>query len=418
MRRLRRLRLPLPRLLPVALLLALTSGRAAAEHLLWEETWQGEGDLETTNDLAIEGRSAIAVGQSSKSPLGVGDEFGVRAYDVKTGDFLWDDDFDGVGEDAAVAIATARKVAVVVGTVTSAAGDPFMAVRAYEARTGALLWNDHDLPGTGAAVAALRRTAVAAGSAPTGDLEVQAYDMRTGGLLWDDGDGASDPLLPDAIALSKRVAVVAGSLFVDPTDRDFGLRAFDARSGAPLWDYDHGLTPGTEFARDVALGRGIGVAVGRTTDGDGAGYFTVRAFVAGTGALLWEDLHGPAAGNLSAAAVALAADAAVVAGAKDGDLLVRTYDLAGGALLWDDVFAGSLAGVDVAVRGNTALVAGTDGFSIRAYDIRTGALRWEDTHGEAAAAVAVRGATAVVGGTYWGFDFGYQVVRGYTLRGP
>jgi outer membrane protein assembly factor BamB len=399
-------------------LLAVASGRAAAERMIWEETWRGEGDLELTRDVAIDGRSAIAVGKSSDALLGVGDELGVRAYDLKTGEFLWEDVVDSGSADEAVAVATARRVAVVVGTVGNATGEPSIAVRAYDPRTGTLLWHDDELPGTGAAVAALRRTVVAAGSAPSGDLEVQAYNVRTGAPRWDDGDSSLDLLYPYAVALSKEVAVVAGFVFVDPSDHDFALRAFAAETGAPLWDYQHALTPGNERAIDVVLGKGIGVAVGLTRDGAGAGRFTVRAFAAATGGLLWEDIQGPAAGNLSAFTAALGPDAVVVAGAKDGDLLVRTYDLGSGALLWDDVYAGSLGGVDVAVRGRTALVAGTDGFSIRAYDVRSGALLWEDARLEAAAAVAVRGATAVVGGTFWGPDYGYQVIRGYTLRGP
>lgn len=66
----------------LAFLLAVATGRAAAERI-WEETWQGEGDLALTRDVAIDGRSVIAIGKSSDALLGVGDELGVRAYDLK-----------------------------------------------------------------------------------------------------------------------------------------------------------------------------------------------------------------------------------------------------------------------------------------------------------------------------------------------
>jgi hypothetical protein len=109
---------------------------------------------------------------------------------------------------------------------------------------------------------------------------------------------------------------------------------------------------------------------------------------------------------------------AVVTGSRTGGgLVVRTYDLATGALLWDDALAGSGHGVDVAVRGRKALVLEYASM-LRAYEISSGAPLWqEDVGANDPTAIALSGGKAIVGGTTWGDDYGYQVVSAFRL-GP
>jgi outer membrane protein assembly factor BamB len=399
----------------LTLCIAPTATLGAPERLLWETPWYGEGDLESTNDVATAGRSAIAVGLSDT--LSSEGEFGVRAFDVRTGEFLWEDDQGLEGSCEAVGVATARRTAVVVGSLSTSSTEGVeetVAVRAHDVRTGALVWHDHTVPGRGAAIAARGGTAVAAAAAESG---VRAYDVATGGLRWE-VTTAPQTFVADDVALSRRVAVLAGRTFPALDDHDWAVRAYDAQTGSFLWGHDHGMTMGFDFAGDVAIDRRVAVVVGRTTDGEGIVHFTVRAFDESSGVLLWEDLPDPSAGPRSATAVALGRGVAVVTGSRTGGgLVVLTYDLATGALLWDDALAGSGHGVDVAVRGRKALVLEYASV-LRAYELSSGAPLWqEDVGANDPTAIALSGGKAIVGGTTWGDDYGYQVVSAFRL-GP
>ena len=108
------------------------------------------------------------------------------------GELLWDDQFDkGAGDNEAFAIAVQGGRVYAAGRGETAGGDDEWVVRAYDARTGELLWDDlFDKGGptnVPIAIAAQGGIVYAAGSGTTNTLAfvwvVRAYDAQTGELL-------------------------------------------------------------------------------------------------------------------------------------------------------------------------------------------------------------------------------------------
>ena len=128
---------------------------------------------------------------------------------------------------------------------------------------------------------------------------VRAYDARTGTLLWTDR--------PDDGGLWSSAMALTGSgdkLFViGQTGCDFSsgtpgcqsaVRAYDAQTGALAWqDLDSAFSA----ADIVADGESIIVA-GSHTDASGAVAPTIRAYDPDTGALAWENRADPGAGRI------------------------------------------------------------------------------------------------------------------------
>jgi len=106
---------------------------------------------------------------------------------------LWDEQFDAAGGgDIARAIAVTGKTVVVTGGTSTAAGTE-MAVRSYNKKTGKVRWSDSTplVNGVQTAVYATKVAGVVytAGYAPNGvgsDIDVHAYDAKTGAHLWQD----------------------------------------------------------------------------------------------------------------------------------------------------------------------------------------------------------------------------------------
>ncbi len=174
-------------------------------------------------------------------------------------------------------------------------------LRSYEADTGDLISEDEfDLsvdPDTADAVAAGGGRVYAVGSglttAGTLSLLVRAYDARTGDLLWiDELNPAANPRHQTRSTEAERPHAWLMQTFVRPQSHSlFTVRATDKESGQVLWQDE--FLPAAEDLR-------AGEASGSTSqDQPGPGDFSlvVRTYEDPTNKLLWEDKFDPATRN-------------------------------------------------------------------------------------------------------------------------
>jgi hypothetical protein len=221
-------------------------------NLLWESIVDG-GGADTPRHVAISGRTTVVVGRSTDAVgVATGDDWLVHAYDTKTGDLLWDDavDFE-MGDDQPRHVAAGKKQVIVAGWATNAvdaSSDEDLVVRAYDTKTGDLLWDDlfdgaagieraEQVVHAGKVVLvggrSQRLVAVDSGS----DWVVRAYDPGTGNLLWDDvydaalaNDRVSSTRGGLAVSGKRAFAVGRAANLVDPeSSRDWLVRAYDLK---------------------------------------------------------------------------------------------------------------------------------------------------------------------------------------------
>jgi glucose dehydrogenase len=332
---------------------------------------------------------------------------------------------------------------------------------------GSLLWQDVLNPTGGSDIANWVEVAggrtFAAGQVrgvSTGlDFGVRAYDGAGGALLWEDridrlGAGDAAFWVGESDGRVAAVGFLAGDAtcrWIDSGNCDLYVRAYEASTGAVLWEDRADYGGGADFAASAAAGGGRVVVVGYGTGPAGDTDFWVRAYDGASGALLWEDRTDRAAGDDGAQSVEIRGRLVLVSGFASGDatcdifsgtgncdFLVRAYDGATGALLWEDQTdaAGALDWAqDVDVRGNLAVAVGLAGAGascnprrfqgdcdllVRAYDAHDGRLLWADRADyaggmDAGLAVTLRGDVVGVAGMGGASDLD-MVARAYDAK--
>jgi hypothetical protein len=258
--------------------------------LLWEDRADANGWEEATS-VAARGDRVYAVGFTS----GVDDGVLIRATDARTGALAWQDQVGGGWvANSPVAAADDDRVYVAWSRSPESGGSYEWVVRAYEGASGALLWEDVLPLGVSFALVTGGGRVYVAGSAPNPSSAfpwtVRAHEPSTGTLLWQDQmSGPSE---------ARTLAFADGRLYaggVDYGQRGANVRAYEATTGALLWEH---LTPGPgglSYTQVVkAHGRRVfGLQVIRTGDPAHAGRFPLPRVVArdgATGELLWEDV--------------------------------------------------------------------------------------------------------------------------------
>ena len=377
--------------------------QAVGGELIWTDELHIAGGSSSVMVVAVDGGRVFAAGFASPNN---GDLL-VRAYDGKTGALLWQDQYDRANQpDNALAIAAAMGKVFVAGLAADASGEADFLVRAYDGKTGALLWQDqYDAAGgwdVAASIVVHGGRVFAAGQAmmPGGnsDFLVRAYDAKSGQLLWHDrvdkagGSNAFD--IANAITVEGSRVFAVGYVTNAAGNYDFYVRGYDAKSGAVLWENqrDKGGSGG-DRGLTITAANGRIFAAGDTSDSLGNTDILVRTFNAESGLLIWETYYDHAGFFDWAISIVEYGGRVFVAGqvrefAFVPDFFVQAYDAATGEILWqdqhdiagstDDARAITAAGGFVFAAGGGWNAAGNTDFLVRAYDAVTGALQWQD----------------------------------------
>jgi outer membrane protein assembly factor BamB len=212
-------------------------------------------------------------------------------------------------------------------------------VRAYDARTGQILWQDLIPNGSqflsGKTLASSgHELFVGAGVfdiAGQEDLTIRAYDELTGSLLWSyvEDAGGHDEVV--AIELAGHRLLAAGWDGCDDSflSCSFATRAFDAQSGALIWrDRFQHVPGGDSFARGlITFGQRV-VVGGWAQDATGDYAWTLRALDLATGSAVWnERIAGGGVNAIAGAGNQMFAAGFLANGQGLADVTVRAYDI-------------------------------------------------------------------------------------------
>ena len=324
-------------------------------------------------------RKVFGAGYAANGP---GTDFLVRAYDARTGDRLWEDVVDKGRDDFVQDIAAGQEGVFVVGYGGNTGGSAIaLLVRAYHKRTGDLLWEDQVDDG-GNDVAAwqveteggLVLVAGSIGHGPDQELMLRAYDARTGHLVWDSRFPQASPgvLAVDA----DRVYVGGSAVGTAGGAASAFLAAYDLHAGILLWQERPAAA--SDVIRDLAV-------AGSQLFAAGEGTSLLRSYDVATGMLIWEDQTGSPNGQEDLAlGVDVGSDLVFVAGQRSvpfeySEFLVRAYDPTSGELVWEDSShrSNSSFASGIAVKGQRVFAVGGAGkassidtdFLIRAYSM-------------------------------------------------
>ena len=278
---------------------------------------------------------------------------------------------------------------------------------AYDAATGATLWDNSGGPGRSVAVTPNGRIVLVIKPRRTSgggsDYLTSAFDTATGKRLWVRryNGRANGVDIPTALAVSPdgRAVFVTGTSKGKTSGRDYATVAYAAATGRQLWVSRYngrGRSLDVPVAIAVSL-RGGPVFVTGSSSGRESGLdFATVAYAVGTGATLWTKRYDAADGVDEASSVAVSPNGrrVFVAGASEGrkpglDFSTVAYAATTGTPLWVRRYHGPTERHDIpgAVLvsprdGGTVIVAGASAghgnndFVSVAYNNVTGRTKW------------------------------------------
>jgi outer membrane protein assembly factor BamB len=227
------------------------------------------------------------------------------------------------------------------------------------------------------------------------DFVIRAYDARTGALQWQDRVNKGSDDFASGVLADKGRVFVSGTAF-GARRYDWLVRAYDAGTGRRLWENVFDLARRDDFSRGeaIAVGDGLLFLGGFATNAQGNQDWIVRAYDGASGALVWQDQRDVGGFSDGVRSLVFHAGRLFVGGwgftASSEDIFVRAYDARTGTLLWQRNTPGA-PGFDltfarrVRVHGDRVFVGAdlvTDQLALRplvqAYDAGTGALLWQD----------------------------------------
>ncbi|MCP5014707.1 MAG: PQQ-binding-like beta-propeller repeat protein, partial [Ketobacter sp.] len=280
----------------------------------------------------------------------------LKAYDTRTGAFLWQEQYDLNGSlDFNYGVTAQAGFVYVCGDSVNASGYQDWIVRALDARDGSLVWQDQfdlaDFSDHAWTVAVDGHRLFVAGFAMTaaGNFDysamVRAYHAGNGSLLWQyqfDVPGSEDEAY--YLAVGGNSVFVGGRVEnIPPYDADWLLLALNAEDGSLLWQEQFGLVGGSDSLSGIAFIRNQLIAFGKATNSSGEREGLIRAYDARNGAFMWQnqiELDGNSVGISSIAAerhqVFVAGSGTNAAGNRDW--VVQALHARDGELLWQDQF--------------------------------------------------------------------------------
>ena len=326
--------------------------------LRWQDTIADAQASYEGGRIALADDRLFAVVSTTRPIVATGLDWVVRAYDAVTGEVLWQDDHDEGRVDEAGDVAVADGRVLVAGVITGPGGSESFAVRAYDPASGELLWQ-HQEPEHGNDVA---RSVLGAdgrvfvgGSASTHWL-VQALDASSGAPQWSDASTEEEAF--GAVATVADVATAGSRVFAAGTIAGHGvIRAYDAATGTLLWERRELAAEGDGLALVVS---GARVYAGSRL----RNRMLLQALDARTGEVVWQRPDDEVGSRLD-----LVGSMLVAAGGASSPA-VNAYDTRNGALRWVQRVADE--GSCLALAHDRALVfaAGTtkgDSFQVRAF---------------------------------------------------
>jgi len=311
--------------------------------LLWNSVWDtGRDDF--PQGIVAGPTAVVVVGYGGNTP-GHALNFIVRAYDPKSGAVLWDDRVERTDLDAvAWAVAITRNRVFVAGNTIDQTNARALLVRAYDISSGALVWETTRPSTSPTAIKANGSRVFLAGSSFNGSY-VGAWDAKSGALLWEDQSTTDFSIFRD-ISVKGDLVVAAGS-----SQSALLVRAYDARNGAMEWQDQTSVAPGfRDFAAAVALNDRAVYVVGSSGQDFVYSEMLVRSYAAEHGTLLWDDRSHRSAGGSSAVDVALGKNRLFVAGSALSDFVVRAYDIRADGLAYSSENAGDSQLFEVSLR--------------------------------------------------------------------
>ncbi len=361
--------------------------------VLWEDHYDREGNgADVATALVLKGNILFAGGYTSTATGGRA--FSVRAYNVNNGSLLWESHYDHQGsyDDEVKALAVKGNVLIAGGFVKTGGGSAAFAVRAYSTKDGSLLWEDVYDPGTAVDevnALAVKGNTVFAGGLTKGAFTLRAYSIKKGLLIWEDvydREGGGLDLLY-ALAVKGNRVFAGGYTETVSGGEAFTVRAYSAKDGSLLWENHYDREGAlSDQVRALTVAAGVVIAGGNTRTSLGGSCWSIRAYSAQNGTLLWEDHYDREQSSALDGIYALTAKGSIVfAGgytqtAVSGySFTVRAYSTKKGTLLWGDhydregtmndfVYALTVGGNKVFAGGFTETTVGGRAFSIRAYD--------------------------------------------------
>lgn len=334
---------------------------AASGRVLWEDRSAAPGTgFNEVGRLALLDDRLFATVFTARSGNTTGQDWVVRAYDARSGSLLWTDDLDRGEGDWARRVAAAGTRVFVAGSLTSAAQRPALAVRAYDAADGALLWEDE----VGELEPLAPHPAIAAsgdhvyvGGKVGGVPQLRAYEQASGEIAWSI-DVAPAGQVEQIAVTGDRVVVAARIL------EALSLRVHDGTTGALLWQRDE-ASPGP--IREIQLAA-TADAVFAGVRPDFEGPSRIHAYSAEEGDPLWMR-HTDVARDLTADGGLLYAASGL------GEFGARSFDAASGREVWQSDRQELASALALAVRGPLVFLAGAAGmgpgtFHVAAFDTR------------------------------------------------
>ena len=267
---------------------------AASGALLWTRELDDEND-HLILQIAASRDALVVVGARSRDRQS---RAMVLALDVVTGETLWSDFFPistSAGPSAFAGRVELAKGRVIVSASSLGGSAPGRAqtsvLKAYDARTGRLLWQTPRADRQLVSVTTYRSGVYAVGI-KRGSAIVSAYEIGSGERLWKRRVARASS---DSITAANKVVAVYGRNL----RRDSVLQVLDRQSGKPLWTVKHEDTWGSQVLgyRDRLFV--IGALIGARDIRAGL-YFA--AFKSKTGRRLWSypDRHPDRVGEATA----------------------------------------------------------------------------------------------------------------------
>lgn len=343
----------------------LTFCRTRTEPEIWDDVFDGGGD-DVGNGIATDEERNVYVAGTTET--GGGTDGFLRKYD-SAGQELWTIPIGGSGDDSAAAVAVAPNGdPIVVGALDNGT-DTDIFVNRYDA-DGSLVWSrpfdgGGDDGALGVAVAPSGDIAVTgfATTATGTDIWVRQYSA-SGGTEWTESADGGETGVGHGVAVDDSGNVFVAAQIDNGTDHDVWVRKYGS-GGGELWTrpFDGG---GDDVAYAVAVDPAGDVAVAGLvwtgTDSDGF----VRKYDGGNGATVWTETFGDAGADQARGIATDAAGNIVVHGTVAGgtfDAHTIKYDSTG-AELWTEVFdrgeadTGTAVAVDIA--GSVLVTGSTD----------------------------------------------------------